>query len=159
MNEEYLAEIDSRIRLCLELEDKLDYLDLLFKNREISKIEYDLFKQTILKDKTEEEVRKDIENYIEKAVIIKNELKREYLLYKLRTFAIVIIILFIFLMILKPQTITGLSTVNEEKFTNITDEDKIKYGQEINNMNEVIIDRYMDDKKDNNLENQIFYNT
>jgi len=104
-----------------------------------------LFKQEILKDKTEEEARKDIEDYIEKAVAIKNKLKREHMLHNLRTFAIAIIILFIFLLILKPQAITGLSTLNEEKFTNITDEYPINY--EINGMKEII-----SDKKDNYLE-------
>ena len=117
MNKDYLAEIDSRIRLCLELEDKLNYLDLLLKDKKIGKLEYDLLKQGILENKSEEEVRREINNYIEQAVTLKRTLRHEDHMLKIRVSIALIILFLVFLLIIKSPTVTGLFTLDKEHDT------------------------------------------
>ena len=109
-----LAEIDSRIRLCLEFEDKLNYLDTLLKDKKIGELEYGVFKQGILENKPEEEVRKDIDDYIERAVILKKTLRHEDRNHKIKISIVLIIILFMFLLIAKSPTLTGLFVSDQE---------------------------------------------
>jgi hypothetical protein len=114
MDKRYLAEIDSRIRACLDVESRLDYVDSLLHERKISQLEHHLFKQKILHDRPEEQTRNEINKYIEKSVALKNKMKLENTVNKASAITIITIMVLLgfFLMAGKP-TFTGLFALNE----------------------------------------------
>jgi hypothetical protein len=76
-NSAYLQEINRRILACMRYEAKLEYLDELLKKKEINSLEYHLFKQAILGHKDEETVRKEIDEYIWKAMQLRREVSSQ----------------------------------------------------------------------------------
>lgn len=115
MDKRHINEIDARIMLCLDAESKLDYVDNLLKNQKISKLESHIIKQNILKDKSEETVREEINNYVEKAIELKNKLIKENKISKIKNLSVAVftvLLLFGLFSFIKNPAITGLSIVS-----------------------------------------------
>src|SRR3989344_7095712 len=109
MKKELLKEIDARIRVCLEAEDKLEYIDSLFRKKKISRLEHDVLKQNILKNKPEHEVRREINDYVEKAVLLKNKFTARDSGFKIAAIMVGILFLFSLVIVLRPTTVGYLS--------------------------------------------------
>ena len=112
MNKDFLNEIDARIRVCLEAEDKLEYVDSLLKKKKISRLEHDILKQNILKNKPEHLVRDEINDYVSRAVDLKNKFKSEYRLNSIKIFPIFAILILSIFIVGQSSVLTGLFTFN-----------------------------------------------
>ncbi len=117
MDKEYIAEINARIRACLDMEKKLDYIDSLLSNKKISKLEHSLLKQNILKSKSEHEFKDEINSYLEKAVSLKKRIEMETHLNFAKVSLVAIIILFGFFMFVKEPAQTGFFVVDANNNT------------------------------------------
>lgn len=101
MDKELLKEIDARIRLCIESEEKLDHLEMLLKNKKLNKLEYEILKHRILNGNSEAEIRNKINDYLEKAVNLRNKIKEEGNIAKSNTimaasFTIIVLLIGVF---------------------------------------------------------------
>ena len=142
MKKELLKEIDARIRVCLEAEDKLEYIDSLFRKKKISRLEHDVLKQNILKNKPEHEVRREINDYVEKAVLLKNKFTARDSGFKIAAIMVGILFLFSLVIVLRPTTVGYLSLktdLNSPIHEKISLNEKLKSSD--NRVNVVKLDR------------------